>query len=291
MKKKLVSVIITTHNRSDLLKRAIDSALNQSYKNIELIISDDASSDDTEEVVKKYMNNYNNIIYRKNEFNKGACYTRNRGIELASGEFITGLDDDDEFESNRIEYFLEKYDDKYAFLCSNINIKDKLYEYKMFIGTKEIKFNDLFWYNYVGNQVFIKKDRINALKGFDETLDSAQDLDLWIRILKKYGKALRLNEATYNLYIDHDKPRITTSSKKINGLKSFFSKHRNYMNNNEEEFYKLKIKYWENNCKYELIFFKYINFQIMKFALNFFMSKFLSKLLKKRRDLDVNKSI
>ncbi|NJN86713.1 MAG: glycosyltransferase family 2 protein [Leptolyngbyaceae cyanobacterium SL_7_1] len=89
----IVSVIIPTYNRADLLSRAIDSVLNQTLTNLELIIVDDGSTDNTAEVVNSF--NDSRIRYIPLGKNCGGGYARNHGIHLATGEFIAFLDSDD----------------------------------------------------------------------------------------------------------------------------------------------------------------------------------------------------
>jgi glycosyltransferase involved in cell wall biosynthesis len=91
----LVSVILPTYNRASMLPRAISSALNQNYSNIELIVIDDCSSDETETVVRSFEDP--RIIYERLEKNSGGSAARNFGIEISLGEFIAFLDDDDEW--------------------------------------------------------------------------------------------------------------------------------------------------------------------------------------------------
>ncbi len=96
-KSPLVTVWVPTLNRQDMLKRALNSVLAQSYDNIEIFIVDNGSTDNTEAVVADYMAKYDSIRYHKFDENKGACAARNYAITHAKGFFVTGLDDDDEF--------------------------------------------------------------------------------------------------------------------------------------------------------------------------------------------------
>ena len=90
-----VSVVIPTHNRANLVGRAIQSVLDQTYRDFELIVVDDASTDGTEEVTKAL--NDNRIRYIHHMMNRGASGARNTGIENANGEYIAFLNDDDEW--------------------------------------------------------------------------------------------------------------------------------------------------------------------------------------------------
>ena len=94
----LVSVIIPTFNRASLLYRSIESVLKQSYGHWELIIVDDGSTDNTKEVVKKYMNKDARIKYLCFEENKGVSISRNYGIAESNGEYVAFLDSDDKWE-------------------------------------------------------------------------------------------------------------------------------------------------------------------------------------------------
>jgi len=103
----LVSVIITTYNRAHLLFRAINSVLNQTYQNFELIIVNGGSSDDTEEVVKAIRDK--RIRYCKQTKNKGMLADRNMGFDLSKGKYITILDDDDELLPEALETAINEF--------------------------------------------------------------------------------------------------------------------------------------------------------------------------------------
>ena len=96
----MVSAIITTHNRKELLKRAIESVLSQTFKDMECIVVDDASTDGTRELCKSYPIQY---IYIPKEESKGGNYARNLGIKASSGNYCAFLDDDDYWFPEKIE--------------------------------------------------------------------------------------------------------------------------------------------------------------------------------------------
>ena len=93
MQEKLVSVIIPTYNRSSFLKEAIQSVLNQSYNNFEIIVIDDGSEDETEKVIQSF--NDSRIKYLKREHTGSPAFIRNQGMKIAKGEYIAFLDSDD----------------------------------------------------------------------------------------------------------------------------------------------------------------------------------------------------
>ena len=101
---KLVSVIITTYRRSDKIERAIESVLNQTYKNIEIIIVDDNSNEPEErKKTKKIVKKYSEIKYIQNKENLGGALSRNVGIDNANGDFIAFLDDDDKYTEDKLK--------------------------------------------------------------------------------------------------------------------------------------------------------------------------------------------
>ncbi|MBN1414609.1 MAG: glycosyltransferase family 2 protein [Bacteroidales bacterium] len=99
-----ISVIITAYNRAHVLKRAIDSVLNQSFKDFEIIIVDDGSSDNTPVLIQEYTDT--RIRYCKHEINKGVCAAKNTGLNYINGEWFTFLDSDDEMLPNAIKTML-----------------------------------------------------------------------------------------------------------------------------------------------------------------------------------------
>lgn len=100
-KNPTVSVIIPTYNRAHLIDRAIQSVSNQTYHDFEIIVVDDASTDNTEEIVKSF--NDEKIIYLRHETNRGAQAARNTGIKAARGDWIAFLDSDDEWLPEKLE--------------------------------------------------------------------------------------------------------------------------------------------------------------------------------------------
>ena len=103
--KRLVSIIIPTLNRAHLISQTLDSVIAQDYKDWECIIVDDGSTDDTENVITKYMTIDERILYfkRPSQYKRGASSCRNYGFEKSSGEFIQYLDSDDLISSNKLE--------------------------------------------------------------------------------------------------------------------------------------------------------------------------------------------
>lgn len=223
--KKLVSVYIPTYNRIELLKRAVSSVLKQTYQNFEIIIVDDNSSDGTREYLKKLSQENDKIKIHLKEKNTGACASRNIAVRMAKGYYVTGLDDDDYFHSKRLETLVKCFDNRYSFITTNFFKVSGNGINRSSLRGRVINLPLLFNRNAVGNQVFVKRDYLLSITGFDEALFASQDLDTWIRLIKKYGKAKRLKDCLYYMDISHDSPRISVGDKRIKGTHQFIEKY------------------------------------------------------------------
>lgn len=278
MDSKLVSVVITTYNRDKLLSRAIDSVLIQDYPNLEIIISDDCSENDVRALVAlKQKETSIPIKYRCNDVNSGACFTRNEGIKAASGFFITGLDDDDEFTPDRVGTLLRSYEPKYSFITSNTLVVGRTKKFKLFTDKdpRAIYYEDCLWDNIIGTQVFVERKRLLELGGFDTNLTSAQDIDMWLRLINAYGPAQRLPEVSYILHTEHDAPRISTSKNKLNGLKCFYDKYKLDMTSSQKKYFNFVYKYWEAGRKFNLKLLLGLDFKSSVYLLKKFFIKFM----------------
>lgn len=240
--KPLVSAIVTTHNRMKLLPRALDSVAVQSYSNLELVVVDDGS--ESEEDVASIVEGYKEAIstrFIRNSKAGGACRARNQGIEAAMGTFVAGLDDDDAWTEDRIEKLMNAYSDDYAFVTSDVRM---MYNKKAPVWHKPavITLDDLLYTNYVGNQGLIKKERLLAVGGFDDTLDAAQDYDLWIRLADRFGPIKNVQEPLQKIYMKHGGPRISTPKDQLKGYLKFYQKHKLKMNNSQRKYQLYNIR-------------------------------------------------
>lgn len=118
MNKEMISVIITTFNGSESIDRAIKSVLNQTYKNMEIIVVDDNGLDSEEQIkTKEIVQKYQDVKYIAHEKNKNGSAARNTGMKVAKGQWIALLDDDDEFLPTKIEKQFESVKEKNADIC------------------------------------------------------------------------------------------------------------------------------------------------------------------------------
>ena len=186
----LVSIIIPTYNRWKYITRAINSCLNQTYENIEVLVIDDCSDDNTEEVVKSIQDD--RLKYFKNQKNSWPCISRNNGIKFSKGQYINFLDDDDELLPDKIKLQLEKFESSDI---ENLGVVTWDVEYRR-SDINEIKKNRKQGYIYKDllkaycisgtQQMLIRKEVFDKVS-FDEKLEANQEYDLMIQISKYYN--------------------------------------------------------------------------------------------------------
>ena len=216
----LVTVYIPTFNRLGLLERAVKSVQSQTYQNLEIIIVDDCSTDGTQKYLEQLAKEDERVRYFLKEKNSGACVSRNIAIENATGEFITGLDDDDYFLEDRLNSFM-----KNKHLLNNYKFIFSKYYYKVGNEIKRSKLEnlkpttiqakDLLSINYVNNQIFIRTKNLKKHK-FNVELPAWQDLYTWYSILSEGGEARIIDDYSYVMDMSHPHERI--SNKKIDKI-------------------------------------------------------------------------
>ena len=185
----LVSVIIPTYNRANSLLRAVGSVLKQTYTNFELIIIDDGSTDNTEEVIRKFEDN--RIVFIKHEFNRGGSYARNTGVKASNGGCIAFLDSDDEWVPHKLEKqinLIQIRNDEYGLIYSGFYVINKQSQIiRTFIPSERGDiFRKLLIKNSIGtlSSVLVKSKYLNQVVGFDDNLESCQDWDFYLRLSK-----------------------------------------------------------------------------------------------------------
>ena len=227
----LISIYMPTWNRQQLAIRAIKSVLRQDYSHWEMIIVDDCST--TFEQLQQFVNDLGDprVRYTRNPFNSGACAVRNQAIMQSTGQFITGIDDDDEWTHDRLSVFLEHRDqlNTRAFLYANDYVcQGEVYSQPASLPLyPKSPFSRKLFYkrNIVGNQVFSWSWRFKESL-FDTQLKAAQDYDIFLRMVEQYGEPWKIEKATQILHINHGEMQITSSPKKFSGYFHFYRKHK-----------------------------------------------------------------
>src|SRR5262245_40242735 len=187
-----VSVIIPTHNRACFLRDAITSVLNQTFQEFEIIVVDDASCENTSEVVASFHDKRIRLI--RHATNKGGSAARNTGILASTCNFIAFLDDDDEWLPDKLAKQMNIFCSSLAEVgcvytgCVMVN-RDNGRVIDQRIPTKRGNLSkDLLRSNCVGgtSSVLLKKTCLQKVGLFDEMLPRSQDYDLWIRIANEF---------------------------------------------------------------------------------------------------------
>lgn len=192
---KLVSVIMPVYNCEAFIGGAIQSVVSQTYKNIELIIVDDCSTDRTSDVIAQFQKTNTYIKYYKSEINFGAAQSRNYAIKMASGKYLAFLDSDDIWVSNKLErqiQFMEE--NNYNFTCTDYGKIDELGKRKNIVVSclKKYDYNTLLR-NCPGNSTVIY-DADTLGKFYATNIRRRNDFVMWLRVIKRAGYAYGLNE-------------------------------------------------------------------------------------------------
>jgi len=210
-KKPLVSVIIPTYNREKLLPEAIDSVINQTYKNWELIIVDDCSTDNTRQVIDRHKKRlYKKIRYYFTKKNSGNCgaTTRNIGIKNSKGEYILILDDDDKICKDLLKKqikFIERYNDIFFVAVDRTSFPKSNPNFKIIDSPHWEKINnkEYIWNNFDDKSVLMRhsgslvhKNIYKKVGFFNEKIKYWVDLEMLLRI-KLYYKIGLISEKLY----------------------------------------------------------------------------------------------
>lgn len=246
-----VSVIIPTYNRPDLLRRAIESALNQTYPNIEVIVVDDHSDYDLDLLRKEYPS----VKFYMNSENRGGCYSRNRGIREASGEYINFLDDDDELLPEKVERQVKKFFDSQFENVGFVTAHTEDNRSGKTVIKKNRASGDMYRqllkkFAISGIEtLLIKKECLLETGGFDDKLQSSQEYDLMIRLSDKYS----VDYVDQVLSREHrSRDQISLNfGKKMAGARYLFQKHdRRYKAISLLFWMKMRLKYYGLMCRF-----------------------------------------
>lgn len=264
----LVSIAMSTYNGGLFLKEQLDSILKQTYRNLEIIISDDSSTDNTIEIIKEYQNKDKRIVFYQNKENLGFVKNFEKAISLCNGDYIALADQDDIWKNNKIELFLSQIEEN-VLIYSNAAIIDK--------NSKEtgsnfiLKSNIRKWdsnisfllYNVIsGNTMMFKKELIKYILPFPMNITYH---DFWIAfVAATYGTITYTDEPMtfyrrYNEQVTcHEKQTHKSYFEKLKYKKENLTNQAKNKTNNLEAFKSLSIL--DNDTK------KIINLLIWHFS-------------------------
>lgn len=194
MKEELVSIITPTYNSQGYLEQTINSVLNQTYKDWELLITDDCSTDGTVEVVRSFAEVDTRIKLFRLSKNSGPGIARNNSIAEANGRYIAFLDSDDIWHPEKLKHQLTFMDAKSAELSftSYAFYSSKGAFIKKIIAKEKVKMSDMLRANYIGCSTAIYDQSVLG-KIYMPEIRKRQDYGLWVRIIEKCKVAYGLD--------------------------------------------------------------------------------------------------
>ena len=271
---KKVSIIIPCFNQGKYVQEAIESALKQTYKNIEIVCVNDGSNDETSEIVRSLADKYKNIIFFDLKENKGVINARNLAIDASTGDYILPLDADDIIEPTYIEKAVE-------ILNNNSDVGIVYCKVRKF-GTKnkiwklpEFNLDNFLYENCIFNcALFRKEDFYKAGKYKENMINGCEDWDLWLSFVELELKPYKINEILFN-YRQHKDSRTKITSGDVDWKINFFENHKDLYLKNE----KFISNAFKNNLylearlkKYKKLYILFLTFFILQLFIMIFWS-------------------
>lgn len=253
---KLISVIIPTYNREETLSKAINSVLQQTYKNWELIIIDDASTDHTDRLIKQY--NDTRIKYFRNKDNQGANYCRNLGAKYARGEFLAFLDSDNYWVPQKLEkevMEIKGTQDTIIFCqCKIIDTKNKNISREIYIRSEDIPAL-LVETNIIDTSAaLISHKNFDKMGGFDINMPRFQDWEFFFRAANLYHFNFKFIPDCLTINIQQKNSISTSNYKRIDALLYFYRKYKDSFLDEDWLYHhlceKTSVEYTDNEMNY-----------------------------------------
>ena len=238
----LVSVVIPTHNRSDRLQAAVASALAQTERDVEILIVDDGSTDDTPAVIERIERADGRARAVRLGGGSGAATARNAGIAASSGEFLAFLDDDDEWQPGKLEEqirYLRDHPDVGLVSCDfTIVGAGPPMRHR---GIERLTPAPLLWANVLMgcSFVMIHRPSYSFEPQFDESVVPAEDWDLWLRCSDERGIAIVPSDLAR--YTRHGVQLTGTADRLQRGETAFLAKNESRMSSNARGFHRAHL--------------------------------------------------
>lgn len=221
-----ISIVLPSYNGERWLRESIDSVINQTIKDWELIIVDDCSDDNTLSIAREFEARDARIKVIHNENNLKLPSSLNVGFRATCGEYLTWTSDDNMFESTALEKMVNFLDanSKYAMVCTAMKHVDVNGN---FVADRRGYTDEMMYYNdYVGASFMYRKEVLSEVGEYDETFFCVEDYEYWFRILIHYGSIGYIDEF---LYIDRLHPQSLSVSKHDMVLKQLAKMRRKYI--------------------------------------------------------------
>lgn len=222
------SVIIPTYNRARIISRAVNSVLGQTFNDYELLVVDDGSKDNTEEIIKNFKDP--RIIYIKHKVNQGQNPALNTGLAQARGTYISFLDSDDEWVNEMLEkqhqkFYESDYDCVYS-RCLRIDPSGNIVKGHEF-NLEGFIYKEALEQGYVSSMISlsVKKRCFDEIGNFDVNFKNCQDDDMCLRLAKKYRFGL-IREYLAIIHCDAGEQVTSNKSEYATGWWNLVNKHR-----------------------------------------------------------------
>jgi glycosyltransferase involved in cell wall biosynthesis len=216
----LVSVVMPVYNAERFLRVALVTIFNQTYKNLEVIVVNDGSIDQTENII---INEYPNTVRYYIQSNSGPSKARNLGIKKAIGKYIVFLDVDDFWHPNKIEEQVKSFlnNSDYAMLYTDYQTIENNQPAKFSIETRDIKLQScsfqeiLFGKSIHTSTVMVRKEVLLAVGGYNDALLTGEDIELYLKIAKEY--LIGYLDKSYVIVRKHDN-NLTKMRRNVSGI-------------------------------------------------------------------------
>ncbi|MCU7548265.1 glycosyltransferase [Chitinophagaceae bacterium LB-8] len=293
----MISVVIPCYNSEEFIGRAIESVLNQTYQDFEVILVDNGSSDQTLNILYSYRNKYPDFIQVLQEPRKGGAAARNKGLKEAKGEWIQFLDSDDELLPGKFDEQLKIARKNNADL-----VLSTFYKYYTSGGVQKVIIQFLetknVWVGLIMSNLgrtssnLWKRDKLLQVNGWDESKTSSQEYNLLFSILKLNAKVSFCTIPLTNIYIQNNSIHKSANKKRsfeiannyIN-LRLEIKKYLISQNRFNEEFNRaVNISIYEHLQTYREIIPEFVTITIDELKLNLPFSFYLKKSLRRTRN-------
>ncbi len=269
-----VSVVIPVYNKEKYVKEAIQSVLNQTYKNIEILVLNDASTDKSKEIILEIIEKHPEIIFIDEKENIGVCAARNKLIDMAKGEYILPFDADDIIDKTYVEKFAKALDEnpEYSVVYCDVKRFQAENKYKYY----NMNYEDIIYTNFVISSSMFRKTDFYQAGCYKEWLNDigCEDWELWISFTKKGFKFYKINEVLYFYRVLGSEPCMTQIFKKnIRLIRYLIFKHHTslYLQSrkfidiiSDEDFFRFS-KFKQNYKKYKRLFNIFLSISVVEF--------------------------
>lgn len=244
--KYLVSIIMPTFNRRNFISSAINSVLNQSFKNFELIIVDDGSNDNTDEFINEHYKKFissGKVKYFKLDHG-GVCPARNFGLKQSKGDIIAYLDSDNQWDLKFLEIMVKALDQHEEYNCAYCSVKVNHLNNQTYVLNSKFDRKSLLIENFIDINSFIHLRELYDLKGgFDENLTRLVDWDLIIRYTER-NNPLFVDKILVNYFIDESLKNITLVEPLGNNMDTI---HKKYWKELYKDEYETIVDYFDQD--------------------------------------------